>query len=156
MRPWLGKKTRCKSLCTTPAGIPWCKGEVPTDGEAHLRFGYNDPQAQAVFSGPQVILLTHKPLGRAISNPEAARRMALWAIELRKFDIQYRLHTAIKGQVVADFIAEYGGLGSKRASSLEYPHRQIIQQTSKRSGYCTLFSRRGRNWIHSLSQLPYD
>ena len=33
--------------------------------------------------------------------------MALWAIELSEFDIQYRPRTAIKGQVVADFIAEF-------------------------------------------------
>ena len=39
--------------------------------------------------------------------------MALWAIELSKFDIQYRPRTAIKGQVVADFIAEYTQLEGK-------------------------------------------
>ena len=33
--------------------------------------------------------------------------MALWAIELSEFDIQYRPLTAIKGQAVADFIAEF-------------------------------------------------
>ena len=33
--------------------------------------------------------------------------MALWAIELSEFDIWYRPRTAIKGQVVADFIAEF-------------------------------------------------
>ena len=33
--------------------------------------------------------------------------MALWAIELSEFDIRYRLRTAIKGQIVADFIAEF-------------------------------------------------
>ena len=33
--------------------------------------------------------------------------MALWAIELSEFDVQYHSRTAIKGQVVADFIAEY-------------------------------------------------
>ena len=42
-----------------------------------------------------------------MSSPEAAGRMALWAIELSKFDIQYRPRTAVKGQIVADFIAEY-------------------------------------------------
>ena len=42
-----------------------------------------------------------------MSSPEAAGRMALWAIELNEFDIQYRPRTAIKGQVVADFIAEF-------------------------------------------------
>ena len=44
---------------------------------------------------------------RAMSSPEAARRMALWAIELSEFDIQYCPRTAVKGQIVADFIAEY-------------------------------------------------
>ena len=33
--------------------------------------------------------------------------MALSVVELRKFDIQYRSRTTIKGQVVADFIAEF-------------------------------------------------
>ena len=33
--------------------------------------------------------------------------MALWAVELSEFDIQYHPRTAIKGQVVADFIAEF-------------------------------------------------
>ena len=33
--------------------------------------------------------------------------MALWAIELREFDIKYRPRTTIKGQVIADFIAEF-------------------------------------------------
>ena len=44
---------------------------------------------------------------RAISSPEAAGRMALWAIELSEFDIQYRPRTTMKGQAVADFVAEY-------------------------------------------------
>ena len=39
--------------------------------------------------------------------------MALWAIELSEIDIQYRPRTAIKGQVVADFIAEYTQLEGK-------------------------------------------
>ena len=42
-----------------------------------------------------------------MSNPNAAGRLALWAIELSEFDIQYRPQTAIKGQVVADFIVEF-------------------------------------------------
>ena len=44
---------------------------------------------------------------RAISSLEAAGRMALWAIELSEFDIQYRPRIAVKGQIVANFIAEY-------------------------------------------------
>ena len=54
-----------------------------------------------------VIVLTDKPLWKAMSNPKVARRMALWVIELSKFDIQYRPRTTTKGQVIADFIAEF-------------------------------------------------
>ena len=42
-----------------------------------------------------------------MSSVEASGWMALWAVELSEFDIQYRPQTAIKGQVVADFIAEF-------------------------------------------------
>ena len=42
-----------------------------------------------------------------MSSPKAARRMALWAVELSEFDIQYCLRTAVKGQVVVDFIAKF-------------------------------------------------
>ena len=42
-----------------------------------------------------------------MSNLEAAGRLALWAIELSEFEIQCRLCTAIKGQVVVDFIVEF-------------------------------------------------
>nr|XP_023913133.1 uncharacterized protein LOC112024731 [Quercus suber] len=59
------------------------------------------------FQAHTMIVLTDKPLRRAMSNPEAAGRLALWAIELSEFDIQYRSWTAVKGQVVADFIAEF-------------------------------------------------
>ena len=42
------------------------------------------------FQAHTIIVLTDQPLKRATSSPEAAKRMALWVIELSKFDIQYR------------------------------------------------------------------
>ncbi|XP_023882112.2 uncharacterized protein LOC111994457 [Quercus suber] len=59
------------------------------------------------FQAHTVVVLTDKPLRQAISNPKAADKLALWAIELSEFDIQYRPQTAIKGQIVIDFIAEF-------------------------------------------------
>ena len=59
------------------------------------------------FQAYTVVVLTNRPLRRAMSNPDAARRLALCTIELSEFDIQYRPRTAIKGQVVAEFIAEF-------------------------------------------------
>ena len=59
------------------------------------------------FQAHMVIVLTNKPLRRAMSNPEAAGRLALWAIELNEFHIQYRPQTAIKGHITTDFTAEF-------------------------------------------------
>jgi len=54
-----------------------------------------------------------------MSNPEAVSQLALWVIELSEFDIQYHLRTAIKRQVVADFIVEFTNGEDKGAD--EYP-----------------------------------
>ena len=70
-----------------------------------------------------VNVLTNKPLRQAISNPEATGRLALWAIELSEFDIKYHPRTAIKGQIVADFIAEFtheAEYTDRRVPSLEH------------------------------------
>ena len=72
------------------------------------------------FQAHTIIVLMDQPLKRAISSPEAAGRMALWAIELSEFDIQYRPRTAVKGQIVVDFIAEYTQPEGKGAEG----HRQ--------------------------------
>ena len=39
------------------------------------------------FQAHTIIVLMDQPLKRAISSPEAAGRMALWAIDLSEFDI---------------------------------------------------------------------
>ena len=42
-----------------------------------------------------------------MNSPKTVVRMALWVIELSEFDVKYHLSTAIKGQAIADFIAEF-------------------------------------------------
>ena len=42
------------------------------------------------FQAHTIIVLMDQPLRRAMSSLEATGRMALWAIELSEFDIQYR------------------------------------------------------------------
>ena len=41
------------------------------------------------FQAHTVVILTDRPLQRAMSNLDVAGQLALWAIELSKFDIQY-------------------------------------------------------------------
>ena len=71
------------------------------------------------FQAHTIIVLTDQPLKSAINSPEAAGRMARWAIELSEFDIQYRPQTAIKGQAMADFFAEYTQLEGKGTEGLK-------------------------------------
>ena len=59
------------------------------------------------FQAHTIVVLTDQLLKREMSSPEVAGRMALWTIELSEFDVQYCPRTAVKGQIVADFIAEY-------------------------------------------------
>ena len=70
------------------------------------------------FQAHTIVVLTDKPLRRAMSSPEAVGRMALWALELSEFDIQDRLRTAVKGQVVVDFIAEFTLEDGQRAEDM--------------------------------------
>ena len=72
------------------------------------------------FQAYTIIVLTDQPLKRAMNSLEATGKMALWAIELSEFDIQYRPRTAVKGQIMADFIAEYTQPEGKGAEG----HRQ--------------------------------
>ena len=44
---------------------------------------------------------------QVLHKPETLRRLTKWAIELSEFDIRYKLRTAIKGQILADFIMEF-------------------------------------------------
>ncbi|XP_030970626.1 uncharacterized protein LOC115991008 [Quercus lobata] len=68
------------------------------------------------FQAHTVNVLTDKPLRRAMSSPEAAGRLALWAIDLSEFDIQYLPRTTIKGQIIADFIVEFTHDEDKKAT----------------------------------------
>jgi len=45
-------------------------------------------------------------LRRFLHKPKTSGRLTRWAIELSEYQIDYVLETAIKGQAVADFIAE--------------------------------------------------
>jgi hypothetical protein len=57
-----------------------------------------------------ITVVSKYPLGEVIQNPEAEGRIAKWALELMGLDILYAPHSAIKSQVLADFVAEWTGI----------------------------------------------
>jgi hypothetical protein len=52
-------------------------------------------------------LVPKYPLGEVIQNPEAKGRITKWALELMGQNITYAPRSAIKCQVLADFVAEW-------------------------------------------------
>ena len=52
------------------------------------------------------IMMDH-PLKKAMNKLEAAGQLIQWVVELSEFDIKYLPRHAIKGQALADFIAEF-------------------------------------------------
>ena len=60
--------------------------------------------------------------------------MALWAIELSEFDVQYRPQTAIKGQIVADFMAEYTQPEDKGAEGQKLWSIHMDRSSNQHSG----------------------
>ena len=47
------------------------------------------------------------PMKQVLHKPETLGRLMKWAIELSEFDIRYKPKTAIKGQILVDFVMEF-------------------------------------------------
>ena len=47
------------------------------------------------------------PMKSVLHKPETTGRLMKWAIQLSEFDIRYKPKTAIKGQILADFVMEF-------------------------------------------------
>jgi hypothetical protein len=61
-------------------------------------------------------MVSKYPLGEVIQNPEAEGRIAKWALELMEQNITYALRSAIKSQVLADFVVEWTEIQTPLAS----------------------------------------
>ncbi|GJW02074.1 reverse transcriptase domain-containing protein [Tanacetum coccineum] len=58
------------------------------------------------FQAHTIVVVTDQPIKQLLSSSEISGRMLKWKFELEGYDIQYRPRTAIKGQILADFIVE--------------------------------------------------
>jgi hypothetical protein len=68
------------------------------------------------FNAHPITMVSKYPLGEVIQNPEAEGRIAKWALELMEQNITYALRSAIKSQVLADFVVEWTEIQTPLAS----------------------------------------
>ncbi|XP_024026218.1 uncharacterized protein LOC112092991 [Morus notabilis] len=59
------------------------------------------------FQSQIIRVLTNHPLRQVLQKPETSGRLLKWSVELSQFDIKYVPRAAIKGQALADFLAEF-------------------------------------------------
>jgi hypothetical protein len=59
------------------------------------------------FEAHKVTVLTDQPLNDLFINKEASSRIAKWATELSEYTIDFGKRSAIKSQVLADFIVDW-------------------------------------------------
>jgi hypothetical protein len=69
------------------------------------------------FDTHPITVVSKYPLGEVIQNLEAEGRIAKWALELMGPNNTYAPHSAIKSQVLADFVAEWTEIQTPRRRS---------------------------------------
>jgi hypothetical protein len=59
------------------------------------------------FECHSIIVVASNPVSSILNNPDATGRVSLWGITLGPWEITYQRQSAIKSQVLPDFIAEW-------------------------------------------------
>ena len=63
------------------------------------------------FQASTVTVLIDLPLKVLLHSSDFSRRVTRWGVHLGSLNIEYKPRTSIKGQVMADFVAEFQGKG---------------------------------------------
>ena len=58
------------------------------------------------FQSHSIVVMTTQPLRSFLHSPNQSGRLTKWAVELSEYDIDYRIRTYAKSQVLADFFIE--------------------------------------------------
>ena len=64
------------------------------------------------FQAHTIEIPTEHSMKQILHKPETSGKLIKWAIELNEFDIRYTPRTAVKGQILADFIMEFTPLNA--------------------------------------------
>ncbi|XP_022041369.1 uncharacterized protein LOC110943947 [Helianthus annuus] len=83
------------------------------------------------FQGHKITLMTDKPLQKVLKRPELSGRLAKWAVELGEHSLEFKPRTAIKGQILADFLAKVPEDEEKELQKWEALERKEKEEEDK-------------------------
>ncbi|XP_035844008.1 uncharacterized protein LOC118490461 [Helianthus annuus] len=90
----------------TAPSISGTRNTVSHVGKAGLGTGTRHTATEKIFAGTPSTGPNQLPTATSPAQAGDFGRLAKWAIELGALDIEYQKRTAVKGQVIADFLAE--------------------------------------------------
>ena len=91
--------------------------------KAALTVVFSARRLRHYFLSFTIVVMTDLPIHKVLQKSDVAGRMVRWAVELSKFDIQYKPRSPIKGQVYADFVVE---LSSANVDHKESDFRWVL------------------------------
>nr|XP_011459735.1 PREDICTED: uncharacterized protein LOC105350069 [Fragaria vesca subsp. vesca] len=101
------------------------------------------------FKAHTIKVMTNQPLKQVLWKPETSGRLVKRAVELGEFDIHYCPCTAVKGQVIADFILKFtGALFPSNEGDVEntsHPPRDRVRPSIEKIGVL-VFNDRNPIW----------
>jgi hypothetical protein len=59
------------------------------------------------FEGHRIRVITNQPLSDLFANREASTRIIKWGAELSEYVVDFERRSAIKSQVLADFVVDW-------------------------------------------------
>jgi hypothetical protein len=59
------------------------------------------------FEGHRIRVITNQPLSGLFTNREASTRIIKWGAKLSEYIVDFERRSAIKSQVLADFVADW-------------------------------------------------
>ena len=83
------------------------------------------------FQAHTVVVLTQLPLKTILRSADYTGRIAKWGTILRAFDIKYMPRTSIKGQVLADLVAEFTKPPIEELESVENMDEKLVGMISQ-------------------------
>jgi hypothetical protein len=86
------------------------------------------------FECHSIIVLASTPVSSILNNPDATGRVSLWGITLGPWEITYQRQSAIKSQVLPDFIAEWTEAQMPELSDLSNCWTIYVDESKQVSG----------------------
>ncbi|GJR26334.1 reverse transcriptase domain-containing protein [Tanacetum coccineum] len=136
-----------KKLCGAPHGKEREANAYTPMEKLALALVHAARRLRRYFQAHPIKVITDSPIGQVLNNSGASGRLAKWAVELGAYGITYVPRVAIKGQVLADFLAD---TPAEIRVLLRLPNKpksgRTSQEPSTRGGYHGGDEEEGPTW----------